>query len=168
MKLRNVSYWCFHSKMFLFDIIAIFSIFCGFLLFAFSATAGGCLENNSMNDIHALQLLNRVILKRCFGVEMNEYRNEIWYVFSADLKLDFFTSYFFKLHLRNYHIRISRYIIISQLHISQCSRNLYHWWWRNYWDCNLSRLMTWIKKVKTFLITLVLMYMNVRYTAITT
>ena len=77
MKLRNVSYWCFHSTIFLFDIIAIFSIFCGFLLFAFSATAGGCLENNSMNDIHALQLLNRVILKRCFGVEMNEYRNEI-------------------------------------------------------------------------------------------
>ena len=108
MKLRNVSYWCFHSTIFLFDIIAIFSIFCGFLLFAFSATAGGCLENNSMNDIHALQLLNRVILKRCFGVEMNEYRNEIWYMFSADLKLDFFTSYFFKLHLRNYHIRISR------------------------------------------------------------
>ena len=121
MKLRNVSYWCFHSTIFLFDIIAIFSIFCGFLLFAFSATAGGCLENNSMNDIHALQLLNRVILKRCFGVEMNEYRNEILICVFSWSEIGFFYFIFFqaapkKLPYKNID---TLYIIISQLHISK-------------------------------------------------
>lgn len=67
----------FIQKCFYLILLPFSPFFAVFLLFAFSATAGGCLENNSMNDIHALQLLNRVILKRCFGVEMNEYRNEI-------------------------------------------------------------------------------------------
>ena len=113
--------------MFLFDIIAIFSIFCGFLLFAFSATAGGCLENNSMNDIHALQLLNRVILKRCFGVEMNEYRNEILICVFNRSEIGFLYFLFFqatpkKLSYKNIEMFLAIYIIDDQetIRISTC------------------------------------------------